>query len=50
MIGQVMSTDFQSQNRNESSHSKALSWLDNEIVSDSSVTAKDTLRMLENLS
>lgn len=50
MIGQVMSTDFQSQSRNESSHSKALSWLDNEIVSDSSVTAKDTLRMLENLS
>lgn len=50
VIGQVMSTDLQSQSRNESSHSKALSWLDNEIVSDSSVTAKDTLRMLENLS
>lgn len=50
MIGQVMSTDLQSQSRNESSHSKALSWLENEIVSDSSVTAKDTLRMLENLS
>lgn len=50
VIGQVMSTDFQSQSRNESSHSKALSWLENEIVSDSSVTAKDTLRMLENLS
>lgn len=50
VIGQVMSTDLQSQSRNESSHSKALSWLENEIVSDSSVTAKDTLRMLENLS
>lgn len=50
MIGQVMSTDLQSQSRNESSHSKALSWLENKIVSDSSVTAKDTLRMLENLS
>ena len=50
MIGQVMSTDLQSQSRSESSHSKALSWLKNEIVSDSSVTAKDTLRMLENLS
>lgn len=50
MIGQVMSTDLQSQSRNKSSHSKALSWLENEIVSDSSVTAKDTLRMLENLS
>ena len=50
MIGQVMSTDLQSQSRTESSHSKALSWLKNEIVSDSSVTAKDTLRMLENLS
>ena len=50
MIGQVLSTDLQSQSRNESSHSKALSWLKNEIVSDSSVTAKDTLRMLENLS
>lgn len=50
MIGQAMSTDLQSQSRNESSHSKALSWLENEIVSDSSVTAKDTLRMLENLS
>ncbi|BBH50993.1 16S rRNA methyltransferase GidB [Parolsenella catena] len=45
-----MSTDLQSQSRTESSHSKALSWLKNEIVSDSSVTAKDTLRMLENLS
>lgn len=50
MIGQVMSTDLQSQSRTESSHSKALSWLKNEIVSDSSVTAKDILRMLENLS
>lgn len=50
MIGQVMSTDLQSQSRNASSHSKALSWLENEIVSDSSVTAKDALRMLENLS
>lgn len=50
VIGQVMSTDLQSQSRNDSSHSKALSWLENEIVSDSSVTAKDTLRMLENLS
>lgn len=50
VIGQVMSTDFQSQSRYDSSHSKALSWLENEIVSDSSVTAKDTLRMLENLS
>lgn len=50
VIGQVMSTDLQSQSRTESSHSKALSWLKNEIVSDSSVTAKDTLRMLENLS
>lgn len=50
MIGQVMLTDLQSQSRNESIHSKALSWLENEIVSDSSVTAKDTLRMLENLS
>ena len=50
MIGQVMSTDLQSQSRNESSHSKALSWLENEIVNDSSVTAKDALRMLENLS
>lgn len=50
MIGQVMSTDLQSQSCNESSHSKALSWLENKIVSDSSVTAKDTLRMLENLS
>ena len=50
VIGQVMSTNLQSQSRNESSHSKALSWLENEIVSDSSVTAKDTLRMLENLS
>lgn len=50
MIGQVMSTDLQSQSRTVSSHSKALSWLKNEIVSDSSVTAKDTLRMLENLS
>lgn len=50
MIGQAMSTDLQSQSRNESSHSKALSWLENEIASDSSVTAKDTLRMLENLS
>lgn len=50
VIGQVMSIDLQSQSRNESSHSKALSWLENEIVSDSSVTAKDTLRMLENLS
>lgn len=50
MIGQVMSTDLQSQSRTESSRSKALSWLENEIVSDSSVTAKDTLRMLENLS
>lgn len=45
-----MSTDLQSQSRTESSHSKALSWLESEIVSDSSVTAKDTLRMLENLS
>lgn len=50
MIGQVMSTDLQSQSRTVSSHSKALSWLKNEIVSDSSVMAKDTLRMLENLS
>ena len=50
VIGQVMSTDLQSQSRTESSHSKALSWLKNEIVSDSSVTAKDNLRMLENLS
>lgn len=50
VIGQVMSTDLQSQSRNDSSHSKALSWLENQIVSDSSVTAKDTLRMLENLS
>lgn len=50
VIGQVMSTDLQSQSRNDSSHSKALSWLENEIVSGSSVTAKDTLRMLENLS
>lgn len=50
VIGQVMSTDLQSQSRTESSHSKALSWLKKEIVSDSSVTAKDTLRMLENLS
>lgn len=50
MIGQVMSTDLQSQSRTESSRSKALSWLENEILSDSSVTAKDTLRMLENLS
>lgn len=45
-----MSTDLQSQSRNDSSHSKALSWLESKIVSDSSVTAKDTLRMLENLS
>lgn len=50
VIGQVMSTDLQSQSRNDSSHSKALSWLESKIVSDSSVTAKDTLRMLENLS
>ena len=50
MIGQVMSTDLQSQSRNESSLSKALSWLENEIVSGSSVTTRDTLRMLENLS
>lgn len=50
MIGQVMSTDLQSQSRTVSSHSKALSWLENEILSDSSVTAKDTLRMLQNLS
>lgn len=50
MIGQVMSTDLQSQSRYDSSHSKALSWLESKIVSDSSVTAKDTLRMLENLS
>ena len=50
VIGQVMSTDLQSQSRNDSSHSKALSWLEKQIVSDSSVTAKDTLRMLENLS